>query len=275
MLRNDISWGLLSQEEKNIILDANRSHNIHREDYSDPEKYGCERMSGGDNFDSAEERATTERGAFLLQVLDELKPAKVLEIGPGAGFYTKTICEYPSVEKYTAIDINQAFLDYLEPRLQGIKKSGPFSFELICGDPSSCRFKEKFDLVVLLSAVHHIPDRRDLFAGLKGMLNEGGAIFCFDPSHYLIRISTLAFRCFTSKYLTKGYYMQRTNLSTHHMCTYGEYRKIVHKVGGLKISGVRYLLPDKIRKLRIFNTADLLQPYLSTEIGIVIRKESA
>ena len=86
LLRNDWSWGLLSDSEKVTILEANRSHNTERDDYSDPAQYGLERMEGGDNWDSKVSRVTSERGRLLYRILNTEMPSSVLEIGPSAGF---------------------------------------------------------------------------------------------------------------------------------------------------------------------------------------------
>ena len=52
ILRNDISWKLLSDSEKNIIKKANFKHNNFRDDYASPEKYGSGRKELGESWDT-------------------------------------------------------------------------------------------------------------------------------------------------------------------------------------------------------------------------------
>lgn len=269
LLRNDISWELLSAGEKEVILEANRNHNTGRDDYANPEKYGAERYKGGKNWDFSQLQENDHRAQALLEILEENKPEKVLEIGPGAGFYTKIICQYHTVEHYTAIDIGQAFLGYLKPRLEKIKVQKRFSYELICSEVTEIGLSDRYDLIVLFSTVHHVPNRVVLFSNLNNMLSENGCIFCFDPSHYIFRVYDLIKKCIYNEYLKKEYYLDKPNLSTHHMCSYGEYKKIVRKVGGLKIKKVLYRLPNKVKK---YNWLFVPNSWFSTEIGIIFEK---
>jgi SAM-dependent methyltransferase len=269
ILRNDISWGLLSEEERRSILEANKKHNTGRDDYINPEKYGANRCTGGKNWNSFAKHGDDHRVLVLLRILDENKPRKVLEVGPGAGFYTRAICEYPTVENYAAIDVGQAFLDYLRPYLEAISRQRRFTYSLIQGEATQVCLPDKYDLIVLFSTVHHIPNRVDLFRGLASMLSEKGIVFCFDPSHYIYRILRLMKKCVTAGYLKKDFYLNKDNLSTHHMCSYGEYRKIVGSIPSLKIERVLYKLPGKVKK---YDWLFVPNRWFSTEIGIIIRK---
>lgn len=267
LLRNDIGWKILSDNEKRMVIEANKNYNVHRQDYSNPQLYGADRHIGGENWDTFDLKKTDVRGQALLNLLNKKKPAKVFEVGPGAGFYTRLICEYSTVGEYTAIDIGQAFLDYLSPRLEKIKEQKKFNYNLISGEITEINFAEKFDLVVLLSTVHHIPNRMELFKKLGDMLTSGGVIFCFDPSHYLPRILGLTKKCIFNGYLRKEYYLK--NISTHHMCSFGEYRRITRQIGDLKIEKTFYKLPERLKKLKWLQRFGML---FSNEIGIIFKK---
>ncbi len=110
--RNDRSWDLLSENEKDIIRKAIKNYNNIRPDYFSPEKYNA-----GLSFDSDENRLNSWRGQYIQNVLETEKPQKILEIGPGSGYYTRQIVESPSVQHYSGVDINEHFLTFLEPRL--------------------------------------------------------------------------------------------------------------------------------------------------------------
>lgn len=163
LYRNDKTWKLLSDEEKQRVFRSNFTENTTRDDYADPNLYGGIRVSGGEVWDSLESRNKSLRGKMINQILQTNQPKNVLEIGPGPGFFTRTICEFGSVKSYTALEMGRAFIDYLQPRMKVISDKKPFGFNLVKGFDISVLDGQKFDFIVILSAVHHIPNREDLF----------------------------------------------------------------------------------------------------------------
>jgi SAM-dependent methyltransferase len=183
--RNDHSWQLLTENEKNVIRKANFSHNNVRPDYFDPEKY-----NGGVSFDSNEDRTKSARGKYIQKFLDTHKPKSIIEIGPGSGYHTQQLVHYPSVETYYAIDINKGFLDFLAPRLDKVSTQKPFTYQLFTTDEFAPK-KIQADAVILLSIVHHDPERIELFERIKQSLSTGGT---FLPlTHPIIFIVTKNF----------------------------------------------------------------------------------
>lgn len=267
--RNDKIWPKLSQEEQERILLANRAYNNARDDYKNPEFYGEGRVVGGENWDASDDRLAFQRGLIINEVLEKQKPKSILEIGPGAGFYTRLICEKKYVQEYTGVDIVQPFLDYLKPRLDNLKTSkNNFVFQLVCDDFMNLSYASRFDLIVLLSTAHHIPNRQDLFSKLSGFLKKGGLILCIDPSHYWRRklhlLGSIRF------YLKNSYYSKPENLCTHHMCSFEEYKKLASK-SGLSIEKEWYILPKKITGNRVLARHSWWRR-LSSEMGILFRK---
>ena len=269
LLRNDFVWQCLSPEERARVLAANAVVNTTREDWN-PETYGGLRMTGSETWDSDHSREDTDKGSALLEVLSERRPRSVLEVGPGSGYYTRTICECDSVTRYTAIDINGGFLEYLRPRLNRFagQAGRPFSFELICDDFRQRSFADPYDLVVLLSTVHHIPDRVELFACLCAATAEGGAIFCYEPSHYLPRLRKLVRKCLRPGYPAAG------DISTHHMCSYGEFRKIARRVPDLELQPIRYACSERMARHPVVRRVELARRWMSGEMGVVFRKRA-
>ena len=265
--RNDYSWRFLSDEDKARVLDANKEHNVNREDYANPEKYGGKRNSEGENWDNFKLRQDDHRGQPLKKLLEDKKPARVLEIGPGAGYYTRLICESESVTHYTAIDIGPAFLEYLRPRLESIKQNKTFSYDLILGDVVETDLKGTYDCIVLLSAIHHIPNRAELFEKLNSSLRSDGVVYSFDPSHYSPRIFNILRKCIFNGYLRKLFYLE--NVSTHHMCSLGEFKHIVSNLPELAIEKVFYGFPSRVGK---YMRVCLFGKWFSNEIGVVFKK---
>ena len=269
LLRNDWGWKLLSREEKEIIHRANLEHNVERGDYKNPSKYGADRFEGGENWDNSSVETWGLRGHAIANILEQHNPVDVLEIGPGAGFHTKQIAIYDSVANMTLVDLGEAFLEFLRPGLEELHRQKPtFSYNLVVKDAKDLDDANgTFDAVFMSSAVHHIPDRIALFRVLARLVRPGGVVVCFDPSHYIERIVRLLKRIRTAGYLTKRYYMERTNLSTHHMCTYGEYKKICKSTGEFVIDDVSYVPSKKLGTL-----SKLSKRWASTEIFVTLRR---
>ena len=270
ILRNDVSWGMLSKNEREIIKEANYQHNNFRDDYASPEKYGAGRLSSGENWDSYSFdqciRSRDIKCKLLYDTLNEYNPSSVLEVGPGAGYYSNMICNYSSVNEYHATDINNAFIDYVGGCIGRDNLDNKVKYYSYVGDASTIKYDKKFDMIVIFGAVHHIPDRGVLFNNLQYHLSDKGVVVAVDPSHYLKRIILLSYKAVRRGYLTKKYYMNRSGLSTHHMCTVGEYKKIVKNNSNL------YLKKCVFNKNKLINIPPL-DKYLSSQIGIVIQNK--
>ena len=205
LLRNDWGWKLLSREEKEIIHRANLEHNVERGDYKNPSEYGADRIEGGENWDNYSVETRGLRGHAIAKVLQQYNPVDVLEIGPGAGFYTKQIVIYDSVSNMTLVDVGEAFLNFLRPGLEELRNQKPaFNYDLVLKDAKDLDGTEgRFDAVFMSSVVHHIPDRIAVFQNLAGLVRPGGVIVCFDPSHYIERCARLLKRFRSAGFLKK------------------------------------------------------------------------
>ncbi|MBI5728448.1 MAG: methyltransferase [Candidatus Magasanikbacteria bacterium] len=266
LLPNDIVWRRLDQKEREYILQANTLHNVERDDYKQPKKYGQGRIAGGENWDSAADRLSTIRGKILAQILKETWPSSVIELGPGAGFFSRLICETPAVNDYVAVDIGRAFLDYLQPRLAAVTAKKHFQYDLVCADFLKLSFPARFDAIILLSTVHHIPNRDELFAHVRHWLKPGGIIVAMDPTHYLPRLLHLSKKILFRGYGRRSYWSDQANLSTHHMCSYREYKRLARR-HGFVIDQEWYIYPKK-------HLAAGHSPWrwLATEMAVVLRK---
>jgi SAM-dependent methyltransferase len=183
-------------------------------------------------------------------VLVAHNPTKVLEIGPGSGFYTRLICEYTTVRHYMAVDIVRPFLDYLEPRLQNMVQVQQLDgYQLIHDDFMQIEL-EPADLIVMLSAVHHIPNRVELFQKLSTCLTENGRIICLEPTHYLSRMLHLTYR-YLKRYHKKEFWSDHHNLSTHAFCTYEEFAKIDQALPEIEMTEVYFDISRKVDWLRL------------------------
>lgn len=232
--RNDRGWQSLSEPERELVHEANRQHNNFRPDYAHPELY-----QGGRNFDSTEKRSDSLEGKKLQEFLEKENPESVIEVGPGSGFYTNSVVTYPTVKSFVAIDIVQSFLDFLGSRLEKLPEQKPgFTFRLLNGNFLQMDF-EPVDAVILMSTVHHIPNRVDLLNWIYKTLKVGGSCFVFEPTHYWPRIKSI-----TGKYLRMyhkaSFRAETEHFSTHHFCTLEEFENICKQVPGLKIESFSF-----------------------------------
>lgn len=113
-------------------------------------------------------------------LLSSSKP-KVLDLGAGEGTVTLPLLELGA--EVVAIDISQPQLDILKG------KCSEFSGNLTtrCEDISESLLSndELFDVIVVNSFLHHIPDYLDLIQKITFKLKPGGQFFSFqDPTRY-------------------------------------------------------------------------------------------
>ena len=243
MLPNHWVQKCLSSEEKARIDEADRYQNTQRPDYADPSRY-----RGGIGYDSSADPSSERRRQQLVEFLDRVRPASVVEVGPGSGYLSRTIVEHPAVRRYVAVDLNEAFLTHLGQRLVRVSKPG-FTFRLVEGTIADLP-EGRFDAAVLMSMVHHIPDRERFFRELGKRLSRPGHVIAIDPSYYLPHWRK-RFRKITQRgYLDHHLALARSaRLSTHAMCQLAEYRAVARRAG-FRISRVAFDgHPSKVRRL--------------------------
>jgi cyclopropane-fatty-acyl-phospholipid synthase len=101
-----------------------------------------------------------------------LKPGDhILEIGPGWGAWLKYASERGV--KCTALSIAQASIDYLEAMA---RKEG-YDWELIYADLLEYRTAQKYDAIVMMGVIEHLPQYDKVLAKFISLLKPGGRIF--------------------------------------------------------------------------------------------------
>jgi cyclopropane-fatty-acyl-phospholipid synthase len=143
-------------------------------------------------YESAEETldvATTRKFDYCFEKLG-LKPGDhILEIGPGWGAWF----EYASRRgvKCTGISISQASIDYLTRRA---KELG-FEWELIFADLLEYRTERKYDAIVIMGVIEHLPNYRAVLEKFATLLKPGRRIFLdasaatkkYELSSYMVK----------------------------------------------------------------------------------------
>lgn len=106
------------------------------------------------------------------QVRPLLMPGfKVLEVGCGSGELLHLI--KPKVNKCVGVELNNGFVDFIKNRLK---------IEAHAEDINRLKLKDKFDLIICISTLDHLPNPFQTLCSMKGMLSSRGKIYIEVPN---------------------------------------------------------------------------------------------
>jgi cyclopropane-fatty-acyl-phospholipid synthase len=138
--------------------------------FLDP-KTPCYTQGMYESADETLEAATLRKFAYCYDGL-KLKPGDhILEIGPGWGAWF----EYASARgiKCTGISISPVSIDYLTARA---KKLG-HDWELIYSDFLNYETEQKYDAIVIMGVIEHLPQYGRVVRKFESLLKPGGRVF--------------------------------------------------------------------------------------------------
>jgi SAM-dependent methyltransferase len=227
MLRNDRVWSLLSDQEKDFVKKHNEYWNNNNPGYKNPDEYQGQQ---GKSFRTIGDRRATWEGRMIQQFLDKERPRRVLEVGPGSGYYTRQIIDCDCVTEYVATDINVGFLGSVEKAIAEHPRAASVITRFLPIDKIEALDFE-VDAIIVLSALHHIPDRADFIERISSRLAEGGSLFFYEPTHSMARLLRLAWSFLKNRWYSTKVVESRNNYMTHHFCTVAETRTIAERVG--------------------------------------------
>lgn len=115
--------------------------------------------------------ATLRKFDYCFERLGLKAGDHILEIGPGWGAWF----EYASARgvKCTGISISQASIDYL----QGRAKQLGYDWELIYSDLLTYETDKKYNAIVIMGVIEHLPHYNKVLDKFLGLLKPGGRIF--------------------------------------------------------------------------------------------------
>lgn len=127
-------------------------------------------------------------GVSVARMLDLLEPRpkeRLLEIGPGGGYYSLPVAERLEGGKLDVLDLQQEFLDLVERRA---KKRGLENVTGWQGDARELLFESnRFDGAFLTLVLGEIPDQDAALRELARVVRPNGRIVvgetAFDPHH--------------------------------------------------------------------------------------------
>ena len=255
LLQNRFVQILISKEELEIINKRNYEHNNFRVDYN------FEDYQLGKNWHSFQPGNDYRNYLKYFPSLNSNKKIKILEIGPGSGYYSRHICEHPNVEHYSFYEINNDFKKNLLNLLSLLKKSS-FSFNAYGGNFIDQTIKNKYDFIFFISSFHHIPNRKEYFEKCFDLLNSEGKIYFFEPTHYIFRIVQII-KKFFKVYIFYDKKDFLKNVSTHAFLTMREYKWISKKYNNDLIIKNNYIVRSaKINKLLKYIKLNFLRKFL-------------
>lgn len=270
LLQNRFVQILISKEEIEFIKKKNYEHNNFRVDY----KFDDYQL--GKNWHSFHYGDDYRDYIKYFPSFDSDKKIKVLEIGPGSGYYSRYICEHPNVEHYSFYEINDNFRKNLLNLLKLLKKN-TFSFNAYDGNFVDQIIKNNYDFIFFISSFHHIPNRKEYFEKCFDCLNSQGKIYFFEPTHYIFRIIQIIKKFFkTYVFYSKEDFLK--NVSTHAFLTMREYKWISKKYSkNLLIKNYYIVRSKKINKfleyVKLNFLREFFKKYFSSEMVTIFIKK--
>jgi ubiquinone/menaquinone biosynthesis C-methylase UbiE len=128
----------------------------------------------------------------LRGVLEPARGERILEIGPGTGYYTLDIARAVGREGRLAIfDLQQEMLDHTMGKA---RRAGATNIETTQGDATRLPYADgEFDAVYLVTVLGEIPDQDAALREIRRVLRSGGRLvngeIFFDP--HLVTLSSL------------------------------------------------------------------------------------
>ncbi|MCI0713909.1 MAG: methyltransferase domain-containing protein [Chloroflexi bacterium] len=121
-----------------------------------------------------------------LSDIDFPSNAQVLELGCGTGAVTRTLAQWPNVAQAVGIDPSSVFIGRARKLSQGIMNLAFFE-----GDGRSLEFAERtFDVVVIHTALSHVPQPEQMLAEAFRVLRPFGWLAIFDGDYATATVAT-------------------------------------------------------------------------------------
>ena len=271
ILQNRFVQNLISKEEMQKVHERNNEHNNFRPDYNFKD------YQSGKSWTSFEKDEDYRKWLKYIPAFN--RKVRILEIGPGSGYYTRFICENENVENYSFCELNVNFRNYLIDNLKKLQlKKNNFNFNSFNDDFLKSVNQEKYDYIFFISSFHHIPNRKEYFKKCFNSLNPKGKIIFIEPTHYIFRILTIIRKFFKIyRYYNKNDVLKSSG--THAFCTLGEFKYISKEFKGMyKLENTWIIRSKKINKIIKYIKPKFLNNFIaknfSAEIITVFEKKS-
>jgi len=112
-----------------------------------------------------------------------VRPKHLLEVGCGAGFTARYLAD--SYETYTGVDYSSELIRYAEHYNRGPQRS------FVCSNINGFSASRKFDVILMIGVLHHMPDPAETLARLRSLLAPEGVVIANEPQRGNPVISSL------------------------------------------------------------------------------------
>jgi len=110
----------------------------------------------------------------LTEVLEPRAGERILEIGPGTGYYTFALAEQVGSGQVDVFDIQQEMLDHV---MREANRRGVTNVRPALGDAQSLPYRDdSFEAVVLVTVLGEIPDQERALREIARVLRPGGRL---------------------------------------------------------------------------------------------------
>ena len=107
---------------------------------------------------------------MVLNFLDDIVGREVLELGCGAGFYTRLLLE-SGARHVTAVDFSQTMIDQL-PKNQ---------ITAICADAMNVKFNHQFNKIISTGLLEFVSFPNDVLSNARELATDDGLMVCLVP----------------------------------------------------------------------------------------------
>jgi cyclopropane fatty-acyl-phospholipid synthase-like methyltransferase len=102
---------------------------------------------------------------------------KVADIGAGTGYFSMRLAASAAKPSVFAVDLEPSMVAHLAKRAAAEKRANVVAVQAIATSPN---LPEAMDVVLVVDAYHHIPNRPVYFAGVREKLRPGGRLAIVD-----------------------------------------------------------------------------------------------
>ena len=113
--------------------------------------------------------------ARLREILEPAPGERVLEIGPGTGYYTVELADWVGAQGVVEIfDVQQEMLDHT---IRAVRERGLWNVNPTLGDAQELGFDDdSFDAAILITVLGEIPDQDGALREIARVLKPGGRL---------------------------------------------------------------------------------------------------